>query len=154
MKYITPEFYVAEQLTIEQLSELASAGIKHVICNRPDEEGVCQESSDSMKREAERLGMSFHYLPTAPGKFESELVNQFGQLVTQLNGKVLAYCRTGTRSLSLWTLANPERKSRGDLLLLAEQAGYNMSGLIERVTDYNLNDPVEKSLLDLLGRHT
>ncbi|WP_067221333.1 TIGR01244 family sulfur transferase [Marinomonas gallaica] len=135
MRHITPTFYVAEQLTLEQIPELAKEGVQHIICNRPDNEGENQANSEVIQQAAERHGMSFHYLATEPGQFDSSLVSQFGDLVGQLEGKTLAYCRTGTRSLSLWTLANPESKSRGDLLLLAEQAGYNMSGLIERVAD-------------------
>lgn len=135
MRPITSKFYVAEQLTLEQIPELAEAGVCHLLCNRPDNEGEDQVSSAAVQAMAEQHGMSFHYLPTTPGQFEPALVNQFAALMAQLEGKVLAYCRTGTRSLSLWTLANPERKSRGDLLLLAEQAGYNMSGLIERVAE-------------------
>lgn len=133
MKQISDTFYVAEQLTLDQIPELAQAGVRHLICNRPDQEGEGQTDSALLKAAAEQEGMTFHFLPTAPGQFDGELVKQFGALVTESEGKTLAFCRTGTRSLSLWTLANPERKSSEELLSLAENAGYNMSGLIDRV---------------------
>ncbi|WP_417551999.1 TIGR01244 family sulfur transferase [Marinomonas fungiae] len=133
MKQISDTFYVAEQLTLNQIPELAQAGVKHVICNRPDHEGEGQTDSALLKEAAEKAGMTFHFLPTAPGQFEAALVQQFGSLVAELDGKTLAFCRTGTRSLSLWTLANPEHRTPEELLNLSENAGYNMSGLIDRV---------------------
>ncbi|SBS35675.1 Beta-lactamase hydrolase-like protein [Marinomonas aquimarina] len=133
MKQITPNFYVAEQLTPSHMTSLAEAGIRHLICNRPDHEGEAQTDSAVLKASAEQQGMTFDFLPTAPGQFDAELVKQFAALMAGREGKTLAFCRTGTRSLSLWTLANPEHKSRDVLLSLAEHAGYNMSDLIDRV---------------------
>lgn len=132
MKHITPEFYVTEQLALEDIPALAEAGICHIICNRPDHEAEGQVNSDAVQVAAKNAGIEFHHLATAPGQFPQALVDQFAELVAGLDGKALAYCRTGTRSLSLWTLANPERKSAEELLQLAEAAGYNMSGLIDR----------------------
>lgn len=135
MKYITPSFYVAEQLSLADLEILSEQGIQHVICNRPDNEGEGQIQSETISAAAQNLGMSFHLLPVLPGQFSDESIAEFGRLVKGLDGKVLAYCRTGTRSLSLWTLSNPEQKSRSELLSLAESAGYNMSGLVDRVAE-------------------
>lgn len=133
MKHITSEFYVAEQLTPDDIPTLVEAGIRQIICNRPDHEAEGQIDSNLIQAAAADAGIEFQLLATAPGQFPQELVDQFADLIASVEGKTLAYCRTGTRSLSLWTLANPEDKSAEELLSLAENAGYNMSGLIERV---------------------
>lgn len=135
MKRITNDFYVAEQLMPADLSRLSEEGVQHIICNRPDNEGEGQVNSDKIESVAKALGMQFYFLPVSPGVFSDTSIAQFSELIGILEGKVLAYCRTGTRSLSLWTLSNPEHKSRAELLSLAESSGYNMSGLIDRVAE-------------------
>ena len=99
MKQISDTFFVAEQLSLSQIPDLAQAGIRHIICNRPDGEAEEQIESAALKTTAEQAGMTFHYLPTAPGQFDPKLIAEFTSLATTLKGKSLAYCRTGTRSL-------------------------------------------------------
>jgi sulfide:quinone oxidoreductase len=48
-------------------------------------------------------------------------------------GKVLAYCRTGTRSASLDALANVHGLSVAERLARAKAAGYDLSGLAGRM---------------------
>jgi len=45
---------------------------------------------------------------------------------------VLAFCRSGTRSIVTWSLAQATSgaKSRGDLVSLGRQAGYDLSGVL------------------------
>lgn len=135
MKSITPHFYVAEQLTPDDLVAASQSDIKHVICNRPDHEAEEQPNHELIQAAAQQVGIEFHFLPVIPGEFSESDVAAFRELIANSSGKVLAYCRTGTRSLSLWTLANVEHKSKQELLNLAESAGYNMSGLIDRVVE-------------------
>lgn len=132
MKTITSKFYVAEQLAPEALPELAAAGIKYLICNRPDNEVEGQANSQQMQQAAEQHNIAFYYLPTAPGQFPETIVREFATLIEGLDGKVLAYCRTGMRSASLWALANPEHKSVAERIALTAAAGYDVSSLLDR----------------------
>ena len=48
-------------------------------------------------------------------------------------GKVLAYCRTGTRAVTLDALANVNDLNAADRIASAKAAGYDLSGLAERM---------------------
>jgi uncharacterized protein (TIGR01244 family) len=49
----------------------------------------------------------------------------------EANGPVLAYCRTGTRSITAWALAQALAGSShtpDEIIALAQKAGYDLSG--------------------------
>ncbi len=50
-------------------------------------------------------------------------------------GPVLAYCRTGTRSATLWSLAMAGDKPLPDILQAAKGAGYDMAGVVRRIAN-------------------
>ncbi|MAF16068.1 MAG: TIGR01244 family phosphatase [Marinomonas sp.] len=134
MKRITDHFYVSEQISVDDIPKLSQAGITHLICNRPDMEVEGQPLSKDIQMAAEQNGMSFIFQPIIPGQFSDASVTEF-KASLHAQGKTLAFCRTGTRSLSLWVLSNPEQKTRAELLQLSEAAGYNMTSLIDRVQE-------------------
>ena len=54
----------------------------------------------------------------------------------RLPGPVLAYCRSGTRSATLWSLSEAARgRGMADILALTKQAGYDMSGVTRRIAN-------------------
>lgn len=132
MKPITDLFYVSEQISPNDVPALLEAGVTHLICNRPDHEAEGQPLSQEIQAVAEQHGLTYVFLPIVPGQFTEDAVTAFKQSLPH-QGKTLAFCRTGTRSLSLWVLANPEQKSKADLLKLSDAAGYNMAALIDRL---------------------
>jgi sulfide:quinone oxidoreductase len=48
---------------------------------------------------------------------------------------VLAYCRTETRSATLWSLARANDLPVADILSATKQAGYDMSGVVRRIAN-------------------
>ena len=52
--------------------------------------------------------------------------------VDAARGPVLAYCRSGTRSITTWSLgqALSGARSRGELVGLGRAAGYDLSGAL------------------------
>jgi sulfide:quinone oxidoreductase len=48
-------------------------------------------------------------------------------------GPVLAYCRSGTRSATLWSLAQAGARPFDEILSATAAAGYDMSGLADRI---------------------
>ncbi len=53
----------------------------------------------------------------------------------ELPRPILAYCRTGTRSATLWSLSQAGRMSVADILAATKAAGYDMGGVVRRITD-------------------
>ena len=105
IKKITNGLSVSPQILPDDMPAIAEAGFKSVICNRPDAEGPDQPGHDEIQAAAEAQGMSFRFLPVTPGMVTDETAEAFGTALTELPGPVLAYCRTGTRSATLWSLS-------------------------------------------------
>ena len=133
LKVIDDTLAVAAQMQPEELAALADQGFVAVICNRPDGEEQDQPMLDDMRRAAEAAGLAFHHLPVSGGLFPPAAVAAFGAVRRGTQGKVLAYCRTGTRAATLNALANVHGLSVAERLSRAGAAGYDLSALAERM---------------------
>lgn len=126
-------FAVSPQLEPSDMREVADAGFVTVICNRPDGEEPSQPSVASMREAAEATGLAFHHIPVSGGEFQPVAIKAFAKVRKEADGKVLAFCRTGTRSITLDALANVENETANARIERAQQAGYDLSGLRDRL---------------------
>lgn len=133
IREVTPGFAVAPQIQPGDLLELASKGYTAVICNRPDGEEAGQPGVDAIRAAAQDAGLAFHHIPVSGGEFPEPAIAAFCAVRRGTKGPVLAYCRTGTRSITLETLANPQGRSVEERLGDAEAAGYDLSGLASQL---------------------
>ena len=105
---IAPAFAVAGQLRPDDLAAIAAEGFRTIVNNRPDGEAPDQPTSDALEAEARRLGLDYAYIPVVPGQIGPEHAQALGRFLRDAARPVLAFCRTGNRSASLWKLAHPE----------------------------------------------
>ena len=127
---VTDDLSVAGQLQPEDLQAVTASGFKTVICNRPDnEEAPGQPSIEMMQAEAESLGLVFLALPFG-GLPTTEIAHQQGALIDAADKPVLAYCRSGTRSITAWALSQAGQGKSAQIVETARAAGYDLSGLI------------------------
>lgn len=124
---------VTAQMQPEALAALAGQGFTAVICNRPDGEEPGQPPIDAMRQAAQDAGLAFHHIPVAGGLFPPAAVAAFGAIRRGTQGKVLAYCRTGLRAVTLDALANVAGLSAEDRIARAQAAGYDLSALAGRM---------------------
>lgn len=124
---------VAPQMKPEDLAELVAEGFTAVICNRPDGEEPGQPPIDDMRRASQEAGLAFHHIPVEGGVFPPAAVAAFAAIRRGTRGKLLAYCRTGTRSVTLDALANVGGLSADERIAHAKVAGYDLSALAERM---------------------
>ncbi len=126
---VTDDFSVSPQLSLEDVDAAAAAGFGMIISNSHD--GEVETDLPDMAEigaRAESLGLVFHALPYtgAPG---AELVREQAAIMQNAKGPVLAYCRTGTRAILIWALA----QSQDDLdmaITAGTNAGYDLSTLL------------------------
>jgi len=108
---LSPDFAVAPQLTPEDMAEVAAAGYKSVIINRPDYEGgPDQPTAAAVSQAAQAAGLRIEYQPVVSGGMTMDDVTRFAELLRTLPGPILAYCRTGTRCTNLY--ANAQQLGR------------------------------------------
>lgn len=125
---------VAPQLQPADMAKLAEAGFVAVMCNRPDGEEPGQPSVAHMRAAAEAAGLAFHHVPVAGGLFPPAALEAFAAVRRGTHGPLLAYCRTGTRCITMETLANPAGLSPDERLSRAEAAGYDLTSLAAHLT--------------------
>lgn len=102
---VTPDFSVSPQIAVEDVARIKAEGFRSIICNRPDGEDPGQPEVAAIRAEAERLGLSFAFVPVISGGMLPEDAADLRAALTDLPGPVLAYCRSGTRSRNLYVMA-------------------------------------------------
>ena len=130
---LSPTLTAAPQISAQDLTAIAQAGYKSVICNRPDGEAVDQPLYAEMERAAHQLGLHIRYQPVESGKVTDEQAAAFQLLLQELPTPVFAYCRTGTRSATLWALSQSDRMTMPEIVETATKAGYNLQGVVRRI---------------------
>ncbi len=133
IKTIAPDFSVSPQIRPQDASVLASLGFRSVIINRPDGESDDQPGWEAVRDAAGDAGLQVRYLPVVPGKLTDADVEAFRRTLAELPAPALAYCRTGTRSTTLWALSQAGHLSADAILKTAKSAGYDLSNLAERL---------------------
>jgi len=99
----TDRFATAPQIAPEDMAAIAAHGFSTVVNNRPDGEGgPDQPSSQAMAQAAHVAGLAYHYLPVISGQITPEQVASFAAIVAASTGPVLAFCRSGARSTTIW----------------------------------------------------
>lgn len=107
---------VAGQILPDHVADIAAAGYKVLINNRPDREEAHQPSSADIAAAAELAGMEYHHLPVTAMDFPGGSFDQMTDLLDDPARPVLAFCRTGTRCTNLWVASRDEnvRKEAAD----------------------------------------
>ncbi|WP_417583514.1 TIGR01244 family sulfur transferase [Nitrincola sp.] len=134
MRQLTESLKAAGQLTAEDVQALADAGVKTLICNRPDQEEAGQPSTAELQALAESLGMQWFYQPVVSGQVMDEQGDDFGRILDQAALPVVAYCRSGARCGMLWALSQRYSLAGEQLVAALQQAGYDMPDFFKRLT--------------------
>ena len=125
---ITDTLSVAGQITREDIAAYAKEGYGTIINNRPDGEEPGQLSHDEAAAEAAKHGIEYRYIPVITNTITKRDVAAHQNAVLRGKGKVLAHCRSGTRSYLLWAAARALFERESALKLVAEAAikGYDL----------------------------
>jgi sulfide:quinone oxidoreductase len=132
-KHLTPTLSVSPQLSVADVAEAAKEGFRAIIDNRPDGEEGGQISAAEMEKLAADQSMGFAHIPVVSGSVDDESVEKMADALDRLDGPVLAYCRTGTRSATLWALTQSGSADPDDILSITRDAGYDLTQLKPRL---------------------
>jgi sulfide:quinone oxidoreductase len=133
IRFIAPDLSVSPQIAPSDIGVAASRGFRSVIINRPDGEGEEQPTSRELVDTAKRQGVEVRFIPVESGRVTDADVAAFKQAMLDLPAPTLAFCRTGTRSITLWALSQAGHLSADAILKTASEAGYDLAGLRPRL---------------------
>ena len=127
---VTERFSVSPQITPDEAREAAASGVRLIINNRPDGEAPDQPVSTEIEAAARAAGADYRRLPFV-GRPTPEQARAQAQAVASAPGPVLAFCRSGTRSITAWALGEAEAgRDRAEILRLASAAGYDLAPVL------------------------
>lgn len=129
IRRLTPDFAVSPQIGPEHAAEIARAGFKTVICNRPDSENPPELHASRVGPAIAAEGLTFLELPFASRALDADIVVRLREMIEGAEGPVLAYCRSGTRCTNAWALTQAGSMPPDRIIAAASAAGYNVAGL-------------------------
>ncbi|MBO9543394.1 TIGR01244 family sulfur transferase [Caulobacter sp.] len=127
---VTESLSVSPQVTEADMARAATEGFVLVINNRPDGEDPSQPSSAVIEAAARAAGLDYLHVPVRGGPTQ-EQVDAVRAAVEAADGPVLAFCRSGTRSIVTWSIGQAlAGEDRQTLVTQGLQAGYDLSGVL------------------------
>lgn len=129
VKRINDQMSVSPQITPDDVPSIKAAGFAAIINNRPDGEAPDQPESDTIRKAAEAAGLQYHHIPLGREGVSPDMIERTKAVLEGSAGPVFAYCRSGTRSTTLWALAQAGKLPATEIISAAASAGYDMSHL-------------------------
>ncbi len=112
------------------MAEAAARGVTLVVNNRPDGEEPGQVDAATLGEAAREAGLAYLHLPVET-EFAGEKIESLTEALAGAEGRVLVFCRSGTRAAYLWALARAREGAVPEALVRnAARAGYNLRPLM------------------------
>jgi uncharacterized protein (TIGR01244 family) len=125
---LTDSILASPQISVDDLAEAKALGVALVINNRPEGENDDQVPGAQIESAARALGMDYIAIPVTHSGFSGPQVDAMAAALAKSEGKVLAYCRSGTRSTLLWALAQASAGANlEEVTTQAAAAGYDVT---------------------------
>ena len=127
-RQVTEVFSASPQLSLGDVEEACARGFTLIINNRPEGEADDQVPGSEIERAAIAAGMGYRAIPVTHAGFSEEQVQAMVEALQAAQGPVLAFCRSGTRSTFLWSLAQARLGREPDATASeAARAGYDVT---------------------------
>ncbi len=106
LRWLDDRTAVAGQIVADDLALLRTQGFTQVINNRPDGEAPGQPSSAELARAAANAGLAYEHVPIV-GEPSAAQADAVARIAASATGKVLAFCKSGHRSMLAVTRGRP-----------------------------------------------
>jgi uncharacterized protein (TIGR01244 family) len=128
---VTDQFSVSPQIAVGDVAQAAAQGVVLIINNRPDGEDPAQPQGAEIEAAARAAGLDYVAIPVRGGPDAAQVQAQ-QKAVEAAQGPVLAYCRSGTRSIVTWAIGQAQAGTldRQTLIALGAEAGYDLSSVL------------------------
>ena len=132
---IDDKTYASPQIELADVAEASALGIGMIINNRPEDESADQTPGAEIEAAARAAGIAFIAIPVTHAGFSMPQVEAMEAALAAAGDKpVLAYCRSGTRSTLLWSLAQARMGMPTDAIAAsAAGAGYDVGPIMPQL---------------------
>jgi uncharacterized protein (TIGR01244 family) len=115
MRELDDKVLVSGQIRRDEVAALRTQGVTLIINNRPDGEEPGQPLGAEIEEAATAAGINYRSVPIIRGIGPAD-ADAMRDAISSSPGKVLAFCRSGTRSGLAWALArNDEGMAREEI---------------------------------------
>lgn len=128
-KRINDRVSVSPQIQLDDVAAIKAAGFTTIINNRPDGESSDQPDGAEIQAAAEAAGLTYVAIPLGREGVSLEMVEKTREVLEGSTGPVFCYCRSGTRSTTLWALSQAGEMPADEIIAAAGAAGYDVSHL-------------------------
>jgi len=117
---------VSGQIAPHEVAGLAQQGVTMLVNNRPDGEESGQPLAGEIEQAAVLAGISYRFVPIIRGIGPADVEEMQKARREAGDGKMLAFCRSGTRSALACALAQREEGASTDEVVQSlNQAGFD-----------------------------
>jgi uncharacterized protein (TIGR01244 family) len=117
---------VSGQVAPHEVAGLAEQGVTVLVNNRPDGEDPGQPSAAAIEEAAAAAGIRYHFVPIVRGIGPADVEEMQKALRAAEGGKLLAFCRSGTRSaLAVGLAKREEGASAEEVQRTLTEAGFD-----------------------------
>lgn len=126
IRQLDERILVSSQIAPGEVAGLAEQGITVLINNRPDGEEPDQPRASDIEEAAFKVGIDYRFVPIIRGIGPADVEEMQKALKAAESGKLLAFCRSGTRSaLTLAIAQRAEGASSDDVQQRLISAGFD-----------------------------
>ena len=126
IRQLDDHMMVCGQVAPHEVAGLAEQGITVLVNNRPDGEEVGQPLAGDIEDAAAKAGIRYHFVPIMRGIGPADIESMQHAVRDAEGGKLLAFCRSGTRSALTLALAKREEGAPAEeVTRLLTDAGFD-----------------------------
>ena len=114
IRQLDDKVMVSGQVAPHEVAGLAAQGVTVLVNNRPDGEEPDQPSASEIEDAAAAAGITYHHVPIMRGIGPADVQSMHEAMRETGDGKLLAFCRSGTRSALALGLAKRESGASAD----------------------------------------
>lgn len=117
---------ISGQVSVADVALAAREGVTMIVNNRPDHEDPAQPLASEIEDAAAAAGVAYRHVPILRGIGPGEVEAMREALDAAAGGKVMAFCRSGTRSAMVCALAQRGMGvERGEVERRLREAGFD-----------------------------
>lgn len=125
---LSDTMFASPQITPAEVAAAKALGVTLIVNNRPDGESGDQPAGAEIEAAAREAGIAYVAIPVTAAGFSQPQVEAMREALAVSDGPVLGFCRSGTRSTLLWSLAQASMGADPEeIAAAAAEAGYDVS---------------------------